>query len=198
MRPRVKTTELSELSVAVAELRKALGLTQQQFAQRLGTSITTVARWETTGRSPSGSTLLRLRVLAQRQWQKARDERLRDLMDVFHSALVDEFPILRQGLSIGLQVSADRLREAICELSAVLGSPEWREKLDVMGQEVEHIRRAAEMLSPVNYRLPLKASSGDVQAIWESMPDPFGGRFTATAADVILRHRHRGKRTQRE
>jgi DNA-binding transcriptional regulator YiaG len=40
------------LSKTVWELRQHLGVTQEKFAQRLGTAVVTVARWETS-RAPS-------------------------------------------------------------------------------------------------------------------------------------------------
>lgn len=51
------------ISEAVIRLREALGENQQQFANRLGTAITTIARYETS-RPPSGQILLYLARLA--------------------------------------------------------------------------------------------------------------------------------------
>ena len=53
-----------QLIQAVRELRSAMGLTQQQFADEVNTALTTVARWETI-RSPRGRTLLDLARLAE-------------------------------------------------------------------------------------------------------------------------------------
>jgi transcriptional regulator with XRE-family HTH domain len=72
----------SEISEAVISLRKALGDTQQQFAQRIKTSITTIARWET-NRPPSGHVL---RVLSR----FAHDAGLKEFAEIFGKAYVDE------------------------------------------------------------------------------------------------------------
>ncbi len=48
-------------------LRDALGLTQQQFADRLGVSSQTVSRWERGEARPSEPTLARIRALQQRE-----------------------------------------------------------------------------------------------------------------------------------
>lgn len=55
-----KRTPIQENVVA---LRKALGLTQQDLAVRMGRAINTVARWETS-REPAGISLLQLRDFA--------------------------------------------------------------------------------------------------------------------------------------
>jgi transcriptional regulator with XRE-family HTH domain len=54
------------LSEAVIELRTSLGDTQQQFAERLHTALSTVARYETS-RPPAGGMLLRLAVIAEQR-----------------------------------------------------------------------------------------------------------------------------------
>ena len=56
--------DLHELSQAVRELRAALKLTQQGFAQRLGTAVRTIARWEN-NQPPHGRALVQLAQLAQ-------------------------------------------------------------------------------------------------------------------------------------
>ena len=48
----------------MAALRNAIGETQQQFAQRIGTTVTTVARYET-NRPPKGAALEQLSALAR-------------------------------------------------------------------------------------------------------------------------------------
>jgi transcriptional regulator with XRE-family HTH domain len=48
-----------EITKAVRDLRHHFGDTQQQFAQRMGTAVITIARWETK-RPPSGESLQKL------------------------------------------------------------------------------------------------------------------------------------------
>ncbi len=51
----------------VQELRRRLGLTQEQMAHELGVSWTTVSRWENGHFRPSGLALQALRKLASRK-----------------------------------------------------------------------------------------------------------------------------------
>jgi transcriptional regulator with XRE-family HTH domain len=69
----------SDLAEAVAQLRSALGDTQQQFAARLGTAITTIARYETI-RPPQGAALAQFINLARASGQP-------ELADIFQGAL---------------------------------------------------------------------------------------------------------------
>jgi len=48
----------------ILNLRKGLGLTQEAFAEALGTHRVTVARWETDGSKPDGAASKNLRELA--------------------------------------------------------------------------------------------------------------------------------------
>jgi len=85
-------------SQAVIDLRKALALTQQAFAVKLKSAITTVARWETT-HPPHGQTLIRLAEEAQKARKASRGQdgertpetqKLIDLMDTFKRLYLDE------------------------------------------------------------------------------------------------------------
>jgi transcriptional regulator with XRE-family HTH domain len=58
--------DLHELSLAVRDLRAALGMTQQQFAEKLPTALRTLARWEN-NEPPHGKVLVRLAQLAEAQ-----------------------------------------------------------------------------------------------------------------------------------
>lgn len=82
-RPTSRTRD--EVSAAVAALRGALGETQQQFAARLGSGITTVARWETT-RQPETGMLVRLMQLADAEGQP-------DLAGLFQLTLTDRLGV---------------------------------------------------------------------------------------------------------
>lgn len=56
----------------IRELRKAMGLTQEQFAAEVGVTWSTVSRWENNRGSPSPLARHRIKEL------QARSERLRD------------------------------------------------------------------------------------------------------------------------
>lgn len=58
--------QLHEISQAIRCLRKALGLTQQEFAYRIPTAVRTIARWEN-NYPPHGQSLVRLAQLATAQ-----------------------------------------------------------------------------------------------------------------------------------
>ena len=56
----------------VAALRKQLGLTQQQLAQKIGASRESVSRWETGAHPPEVANLKALRYLAERAKRRAK------------------------------------------------------------------------------------------------------------------------------
>jgi transcriptional regulator with XRE-family HTH domain len=70
------------LSLAVIELRTSLADTQQQFAARLRSALSTVARYETS-RPPAGDVLLQLAQIAEKN-------RLSKLQNLFRWRYVDE------------------------------------------------------------------------------------------------------------
>ena len=70
------------ISNALVDLREHLGETQQQFANRIGAAVTTVARWETK-RPPKG------KILAQLE-QAARNSGAVDIAEFFHTTLQKE------------------------------------------------------------------------------------------------------------
>lgn len=49
----------------ISTLRRSLGLTQPQFAAALGIPMSTLSKWETGTRSPSGAAATLLRLLEQ-------------------------------------------------------------------------------------------------------------------------------------
>ncbi|MEN6533142.1 MAG: helix-turn-helix transcriptional regulator [Bryobacteraceae bacterium] len=73
---------MKNLKIAVRELRKEFGETQQEFATRLGLAISTVVRYELS-REPSGEILLTLGRLAE-------EKNRRDLRDMFSRAYLHE------------------------------------------------------------------------------------------------------------
>lgn len=84
-KPGVSPPRRSVVSQALIELRKLIGETQQQFANRLGTAITTIARYETT-RPPRGRVLVRLEQIARSKGHKK-------CARAFRSALEKEFGV---------------------------------------------------------------------------------------------------------
>ena len=70
------------ISDAVRRLRIAFGETQQRFAERLGTALITVTRWETSRPPTTDSALDQLEKLA-------RDKGLEEYAEVFKSARTD-------------------------------------------------------------------------------------------------------------
>lgn len=55
--------EYQPYEVNVAELRKRLGLTQQQFAACFGISVATLRHWERGDRKPQGASLVLLNLI---------------------------------------------------------------------------------------------------------------------------------------
>lgn len=55
--------EYQRYEVNVAELRKRLGLTQEQFAARFGFSVSTLRHWERGDRKPQGAALVLLNLI---------------------------------------------------------------------------------------------------------------------------------------
>lgn len=83
------------ISEAVIRLREALGENQQQFANRLGTAITTIARYETS-RPPSGQALVALAKLA------VEHDRTDDAI-LFRKALEKEMGLESRGTPSGAE-----------------------------------------------------------------------------------------------
>lgn len=62
-------------SSEVRRIREALGLTQDEFAERLGTHRVTVAKWEAGMRSPRGTAVTLIRLLASTAPRRAPSKR---------------------------------------------------------------------------------------------------------------------------
>ena len=97
--PRPRTSQPNPVSDAVRKLRESLNQTQQEFAQRLGTAITTIARWETT-RPPKGKALSDLSALAHDSAALNSDSKqgdsatlFRELATLFRNALAKELGV---------------------------------------------------------------------------------------------------------
>jgi transcriptional regulator with XRE-family HTH domain len=104
LRPRSKYLQPTDLSIAIRELRTALGMTQDAFAAQLGTTLTSVARYETNARIPRAQTLLKLAKLAEKAGKT-------DLASLFRRTFAVEFrDVTRKGYEA---VIAAPLKEAI-------------------------------------------------------------------------------------
>jgi putative transcriptional regulator len=64
------STDVSEL---IVELRQQLGLTQEQFAARLGVTFLTVNRWENRRSKPSRLALQAIQVMLERLGESGQD-----------------------------------------------------------------------------------------------------------------------------
>src|SRR5215471_8057275 len=76
---RPASRQKSAVAQALIELRHRLGETQQSMAVRLGTTVTSVARWESASK-PGGVMLMNF-------WLLAREQGYKDLTKVLHRAL---------------------------------------------------------------------------------------------------------------
>jgi transcriptional regulator with XRE-family HTH domain len=136
MRPRTKNKELGELSRGVKSLREALHQTQQQFAQTLGTAITTIARYET-GRAPRGRSLARLVGIADQN-------NLPELAEVFRSALTRELGSLDStGFVLDLEPRNDRERLYVSSVLAILRNPQYTEVLPKLNKALMEAARVS-------------------------------------------------------
>lgn len=57
----------------IRKIRKALGLTQEEFSKRLGVSFVTLNRWENHHTSPSALALQQLQILEAQSKRKPMD-----------------------------------------------------------------------------------------------------------------------------
>ena len=168
MRPRTRKEPPSRLSAAVTQLRQALGQTQQQFAQTLGTAVTSIARYETS-RNPSGPILVRLKDLTRHLMGYVADDRpevrrkLCDLEDIFYSALVNEFPTYRLGLVSTLTGESAQCREILVEMLLSESTPlNLRPKLQEAVDHLHELNRQIHMLDPMSATLPEHATAEDI------------------------------------
>lgn len=78
----------------IPQMRERLGLSQREFARRLGVARVTVTRWENGTRRPSGIARLGIRaVLARdtRAWQDVSRAALNELWDNAEDAIYDDW-----------------------------------------------------------------------------------------------------------
>ena len=87
--PRPTLRKRDPISIAVLQLRRAFGENQQQFANRTGLAITTIARYETS-RPPQREAL-------QLFFTLAREKELNDLAETFRKAMPVSSVYLRLG-----------------------------------------------------------------------------------------------------
>lgn len=107
---RPKNSTVPALANAVVRLRSAMGLTQVDFAKRLGTASSTVARWETGTVEPRIGAVMDMHHLAKRHNVTAAEA-------VFHSAVVAAVPELHRE---AVNITKDHLAEALHLLGEAL------------------------------------------------------------------------------
>lgn len=123
---------------AVAELRKSLGLTQQQFAQKLAVAVRTIARWES--EKPPDSALYDLAEFAEAQGQTKA-------MHFFNGAYSDRIQAYAATHPIGPQqdlfpelAQRPRLARAVRELRLAVGQTQ-QEFAATMGLAIATVTR---------------------------------------------------------
>ncbi len=81
----------------VRHLRESLGLTQEQFARRLGVARVTVTRWENRTRRPSRIASLAIRTALETKdalgWRNLAGAALNKLWDNGEDAIYDEWKV---------------------------------------------------------------------------------------------------------
>lgn len=137
-KPRVYSENVTAISNAVLRLRRALDLTQRQFAERVGVSVPTVARWETLD-APSGDGLKRLYGVAIEAEREGIDYDRR----ILYSALVQEEPIFRRDLVVFVK---RHLSDALS--LAMDGNKPAEDRVVEMGNAVAEAYRLVELFDP--------------------------------------------------
>jgi transcriptional regulator with XRE-family HTH domain len=130
------------LCEAVRSLRKALGDSQMEFANRLGLHLATIALYETK-REPSGHELVKLAELA-------REKGLAGPAKVFHSALLEGLGAL-PAIEVSMQVRCRNETEVlwVSSLLAALRTPDYAgllpELTKLLAKPAEAVLRSAEL-----------------------------------------------------
>jgi transcriptional regulator with XRE-family HTH domain len=111
-------------SLALVDLRKAMGLSQQKFAvEILDSAITTVSRYETGNPPPRGSVLLRLReVASERGFPEIADRFLRVWLQDIKKALGPDVRAIVMEEGTGLLVASLSNKDEIVFAQLVLGA----------------------------------------------------------------------------
>lgn len=114
----------NSITDAVKGLRTGLGETQQQFAYRMKTAISTIARWETV-RPPRGKALAQL-------FRLAAEKDLLELAAIFHHALLNEY-------GYDLAAVAPLLRERVQKLREMIESMEPKSQAKAVLAEIDDL-----------------------------------------------------------
>src|SRR5215831_17070780 len=109
MKVKRKRRDKTEAQLAILELRKHRGLTQQQLAVHMGVTLTSVNRWETR-RPPRGYFLMRLASVAM-------DFERKDLAEIFLAGADKELAAI--GELSGLPDSGEVLQSALRHLEVI-------------------------------------------------------------------------------
>ena len=119
-RPRESTP--NAVSDSVRQLRESQGLTQQEFANRLGVAITTIARWETI-RPPNGKSLAQLYLFAV-------DHQQYKLAQILHAALANELWSQDRFADLG-KLTANVISRWLADLIEFLGTADMSDRRNV-------------------------------------------------------------------
>jgi transcriptional regulator with XRE-family HTH domain len=131
----------SAVSLALTALREAVGDTQQQFAVRLGTTVVTIGRWETS-HPPSGKTLERLLKLAKKH-------RHAESVQIFEAALGQETDWRKIERRIGQIRDRFNLKVANDVLGSLWGHAQQR----LPTREPESLTEAIGLLTSYEFQL---------------------------------------------
>jgi transcriptional regulator with XRE-family HTH domain len=143
----------SAMTAAVKRLRLTIGDTQQQFAQRLHLSISTVVRYETT-RAPRGMALAPL-------WSIAEQNGLRELEVFFKKAALNELEEniaaqrrnLERQIEIDTKIAGWELRLAQLELALQDNQVKPKDKVSHALKEISELRKDTGTLSEVRHEI---------------------------------------------
>jgi transcriptional regulator with XRE-family HTH domain len=177
MRPRTKDKEVNELSRGVKSLREALRQTQQEFAQTLGTAITTIARYET-GRAPRGRSLATLASVADQN-------KLSELAELFRRALTRELGSWNSaGFVLDLEARNDQERLYVSSLLAVLRNPQYTAVLPKLNKALlEAAKTCIEIFESHKRGQAVRRTARDMSREG-STPDAIAERLRVPVAEV--------------
>jgi transcriptional regulator with XRE-family HTH domain len=177
MRPRTKDKEVNELSRGVKSLREALRQTQQEFAQTLGTAITTIARYET-GRAPRGRSLATLASVADQN-------KLSELTELFRRALTRELGSWNSaGFVLDLEARNDQERLYVSSLLAVLRNPQYTAVLPKLNKALLETAKTCIEIFEAHKRSQAARRTARDMLREGSTPDAIAERLGVPVADI--------------
>jgi transcriptional regulator with XRE-family HTH domain len=141
------STKKQKLMKMVRELRQHLGLTQTEFAEKLGQGMSTIQRYEQLV-PPRGRALARIITIAEKAGRH-------DIADGLRGAYADE--VTDNTAKAWIQLGA----QASYELDSIITDLESARELVIIGRK----KMAAELLESSVQRLKQLKSSGETKAV---------------------------------